>query len=1051
MRVRNFAAALGALVLFLAIGCILDNRQAGRGSEVENELGVYGILVDGSGKPVQGARVKALPTAFPADTDSVITDARGHYIFDSLPSGSYNLLGEYGSGSLVVLIPDVDVGDSGRDLGIDTLRLPGSIQGRFLAGTQGKAGILAAVVGLSRLELSDDSGRFRINGIPQGRYTLRYSGPGFLIPDDSGVAVDAGKVTELPDKHLEYDPALSPPEPTGLKAVYDTLNEKVILTWEAVPVDDLDGFIVYRDDPTSLDPQVVQGGFTKTHVFIDSSFSGASEPGGRILVYRVRSRDLKLNKSLNFSDPVEVHAVSKALVTTSMSIGISGLRNGAASPGDGLGFLFSYSNPTRDIRRIEWFKEGAIEPFRVMLPEKTRGADTVSWKTGGSGTEYLLILVTDEAGDVWKTGTSISVIEDEPRADAGADLRVSIGDSVSLIGKAEDAYGFPVRWEWSIGGSPFAISESGATGFQAPLVAGVIPCVLRVTDDDGMVGKDTLLVSVLEDPPRISAGADTVVSLGDAIRLRATGTDTFGRITKWEWSIGGKSFVVVPDGAISFQAPTLPGPLPCVLRVTDDDGNQVFDSLHVNVVEDKPSVFAGRDTTVSLGDSVLLHPVAEDKFGKILGWGWDIGSSGTYLPTSRGDTVVIAPRSAGRFPCVLKVVDDDGATSEDTLIVNVLADPPVARISAHQGPAAFVTDTVAFSASGSHDGFGKVVKWQWKAGDSDFVASADSTFGAILPSTPEASLQVVLKVTDDDGQSGSDTLRIAVLPRGGSAWIRASATPPFGSPEGFSAVPMTGRMWVVGNRFGGTGIEAWSSPEGVAWVRETGQGPNLRAPVSIGVDQSILSIGKSESRDTMEAWILEPGTGWSKLADLGGIKPRSGFALAYHNGRVFLAGGHDLQAGYLPDVWSSPDGIAWRQESSSMGAGRANFSLVSFRGKLWALGGSLAGADPLVLSSPDGIAWAGNGSGQGFPARYGTGAVVSGSALYVIAGAGAPFTGHWSDVWVTADGENWKMAVDKSAFGDRAFHAACEYGGKLWIVGGMAPTLQGQAGVWFSK
>src|SRR3954468_6381489 len=95
-RIPFSVVALAAISLFVLISCILaGDKVAGRGSEVENELGVYGILVDESGKPVARASVKARPaaagvgklgagspaSAAASDSDSVLTDKQGRYVF----------------------------------------------------------------------------------------------------------------------------------------------------------------------------------------------------------------------------------------------------------------------------------------------------------------------------------------------------------------------------------------------------------------------------------------------------------------------------------------------------------------------------------------------------------------------------------------------------------------------------------------------------------------------------------------------------------------------------------------------------------------------------------------------------------------------------------------------------------------------------------------------------------------------------------------------------------------------------------------------------------
>jgi hypothetical protein len=81
--------------------------------------------------------------------------------------------------------------------------------------------------------------------------------------------------------------------------------------------------------------------------------------------------------------------------------------------------------------------------------------------------------------------------------------------------------------------------------------------------------------------PVAKAGIDTAVALGTAIELHGAAVDSFGgAITKWEWSIGGGSFVETSSGDTTFSRGTN-GAYPCILRVTDNDGNQALDTVVV--------------------------------------------------------------------------------------------------------------------------------------------------------------------------------------------------------------------------------------------------------------------------------------------------------------------------------------------------------------------------------------------------------------------------------------------------------------------------------------
>jgi hypothetical protein len=81
--------------------------------------------------------------------------------------------------------------------------------------------------------------------------------------------------------------------------------------------------------------------------------------------------------------------------------------------------------------------------------------------------------------------------------------------------------------------------------------------------------------------PVAKAGIDTAVALGSAIELHGAAVDSFGgTISKWEWNLDGAGFVTTSSGDTTFSRATH-GAYPCILRVTDNEGNQALDTVIV--------------------------------------------------------------------------------------------------------------------------------------------------------------------------------------------------------------------------------------------------------------------------------------------------------------------------------------------------------------------------------------------------------------------------------------------------------------------------------------
>jgi hypothetical protein len=84
--------------------------------------------------------------------------------------------------------------------------------------------------------------------------------------------------------------------------------------------------------------------------------------------------------------------------------------------------------------------------------------------------------------------------------------------------------------------------------------------------------------------PVAKAGTDTAVALGSAIELHGAAVDSFGgTISKWEWNLGGTGFIHTSTGDTTFSRSSH-GAYSCILRVTDDEGNQALDTVIVSSV-----------------------------------------------------------------------------------------------------------------------------------------------------------------------------------------------------------------------------------------------------------------------------------------------------------------------------------------------------------------------------------------------------------------------------------------------------------------------------------
>src|SRR5690606_25075687 len=127
-------------------------------------------------------------------------------------------------------------------------------------------------------------------------------------------------------------------------------------------------------------------------------------------------------------------------------------------------------------------------------------------------------------------------------------------------------------------------------------------------------------------------------------------------------------------------------------------------------------------------------------------------------------------------------------------------------------------------------------------------------------------------------------------------------------------------------------------------------------------------------------------------------------------------GGRLPHASASNHVWSSADGVEWKQETDNAGwAPRMAAGAVVFKDRMWILGGIekyyFGTDDDLrndVWSSPDGVHWTCVTENAPWSPRAYLGAVVHAGKIWVMGGGNyLPNYQAHNDVWSSPDGVNW--------------------------------------------
>jgi hypothetical protein len=297
---------------------------------------------------------------------------------------------------------------------------------------------------------------------------------------------------------------------------------------------------------------------------------------------------------------------------------------------------------------------------------------------------------------------------------------------------------------------------------------GTFKARVTVVDEDGAVAKDSVTVRVVLDPPVVNAGRDTVGKPGESLVFTGLATQVYGRIVMWKWDFDGNG---TWDDS-SATSPTLShayfkeARYSATLYARDDDGNVATDFRLIDITSNALVLFGltPRDTVISIKDSVTFNAQSIDTGGTVRLIAWDYDGDGAQDDTLNVNEASLSFRgghryaTAGVYRIILKVTDNLGRIAKDTARVTVKLDPPKANAGADT---TVFTGTKVTLHTTATDTLGIITKKEWSISGAPFkrTLQADTSFTV---TNDTSHIACILMVTDDDGNTASDTVIIAV-------------------------------------------------------------------------------------------------------------------------------------------------------------------------------------------------------------------------------------------------------------------------------------------------
>ncbi len=344
--------------------------------------------------------------------------------------------------------------------------------------------------------------------------------------------------------------------------------------------------------------------------------------------------------------------------------------------------------------------------------------------------------------------------------------------------------------------------------------------------------------------PVADAGPDQSVGSGATVTLNGSASTGTGTLS-YAWSQTAGTTVTLSSATAAnptFTAPAVTANevLTFELTVTDQNNLTATDSVTITVLDGIPTADAGPDQTVIEGAAVTLDGSGsvQTNGGTIVSYAWVqtggpavLNLAGTDTTSPTFDAPSVAMDEVVTFE--LTVTDDNGDADTDTVAITVLDDtPPVADA----GPDQSVdegTDPVTLDGSGSSDAVGSIATYSWSqtAGTAVVLTGGDTaspTFAAPQVGPGGETLSFELTVTDDAGQSDTDTVDIVVNN------VNVSPTANAG-PDQFTAEGVAVNLDGSGSSDpdGSIAAYAWTQTAGptVTLNNDTTATPNFTAPL----------------------------------------------------------------------------------------------------------------------------------------------------------------------------------------------------------------------------
>lgn len=336
-----------------------------------------------------------------------------------------------------------------------------------------------------------------------------------------------------------------------------------------------------------------------------------------------------------------------------------------------------------------------------------------------NGIYTATITVTDVHGASSTKTFNLVVNNSAPIVEAGVDLTINEGQSITLEGNFSDLGlndTHTITWDFGDGNTVSGLLNPSHTYTQN----GTYTATLTVSDRDGATQSDTLTVTVKNVAPTITAIiGETSINQGETAYLSATAFDPGNDPLTYRWDFGDGSQPV--NGQNLTYTLTQSGTYELILTVTDSEGASTTQTRTITVNNLAPVINKLENTIANEGEITYFSAGASDPGNDPLTYTWDFGDGSQLV---NGQNVTHTFINSGNSNVTLTVSDQYGASTSQTLdlTINNLA-PTITQV---QGNTNLDEGETAYFSSIASDPGNDPISYIWNFGDGSEPVSGDS-------------------------------------------------------------------------------------------------------------------------------------------------------------------------------------------------------------------------------------------------------------------------------------------------------------------------------------